>query len=237
MTSQWWRFITSRLKIIKYYQILSFYFKYYQILSNIIILFLIYFKYKFHIYHNFAQILLKFNQFFTNMLKNSQKFYFFLWRNFLENFFWKALIIGNFFRRQFTEVVLQRYLNDPTIRETTHRLLAEFFLGIWFQKPKPIKLKIGDESYDLVGIRPCRNQPLTFGERKNLRKLNELPYQLQRSKMTEELLKNCLTNFEWLEMKRTGAGMAAILADYDNYLKENENHVGIQVFDSNSFQI
>ncbi len=81
------------------------------------------------------------------------------------------------YHKQFTEVILQRYLIQKDSRLAIHRNLAEYFLGCWHKRPKLVALRIfGQQPREMV--RKVREQPLQFGPRGhfNLRKLDELPH-------------------------------------------------------------
>ncbi len=98
-----------------------------------------------------------------------------------------------FFHQQFSEVVAKVYLDEATeIRR--HSALAEYFLQQQLQFDSAGRLSL------------------------NLRKLSELPYQLRKARMPDEL-ENTLCDLSFIEAKCTAGLIDDLLADYDAALE------------------
>ena len=116
----------------------------------------------------------------------------------------------------FEEVATERYLNMRDKAPSYHKLMAEYFSGTWFHKAKPCP------GYERGLPRYVLNQPLyreyeqLNGIMKrvyNLRRINELPYQLLKSQQFEQLKKNCLCNFEWVLAKLCATSIHSLFED------------------------
>ena len=140
--------------------------------------------------------------------------------------------------RQFSEVARARYTPESCARQL-HSMMADYFLGTWSDRVKPLKLykkKIGTYPDAMRGVPP---QPLAFSSSKsNLRKLNELPYHLALSGRYDELLDETMTNFNWLYQKSKAFSIHDILDDFKFGLQhitkdcETYKKVGANVFQS-----
>ncbi|KAJ0065720.1 hypothetical protein NL108_017248, partial [Boleophthalmus pectinirostris] len=117
-----------------------------------------------------------------------------------------------FKNRRFSDVVSSRYLTSDR-KGRALKILAEFFLGRWSGKRKPVSLP------GLSLVLPDRKvppQPLWFGAGlANVRKLQELPYHLLHAGMWEELKQEVIGNSEWLFCKSRVCGVRAVIQDLD----------------------
>ncbi|KAK6191904.1 hypothetical protein SNE40_003480 [Patella caerulea] len=122
----------------------------------------------------------------------------------------------------FFEAAQERYLLQRDKAPSYHRALAEYFRGIWCEKPKP------HSGNDKGSERFVSPQPLYFepeGSKQdgkdriyNLRKINELPYHLVNSHQPEVLKSETLCNFEWILAKLCGTSLTALLEEYQYVL-------------------
>ncbi|ESO83266.1 hypothetical protein LOTGIDRAFT_236714 [Lottia gigantea] len=118
----------------------------------------------------------------------------------------------------FCEAAQERYLNQRDKAPSYHKALAEYFRGIWVDKPKPYA------GNDKGADRLLSPQPLYFEPENpnpsgsdrvyNLRKLNELPYHLLSSQQNSLLKSETLCNFEWILAKLCGTSLTALLEEY-----------------------
>ncbi|XP_053395169.1 NACHT and WD repeat domain-containing protein 2-like [Mercenaria mercenaria] len=125
---------------------------------------------------------------------------------------------------EFEAVVRERYLNDETTRKEVHSMLADYFLGAWAGKKKPVK--VPTENGNLV-LLPCGNeadrfiaaQPLSFETpgapvRYNKRKYDQVPRHLYLAGRFKELNSLVLFNYEWLYNKIKALSLTHIMADF-----------------------
>ncbi|XP_055077553.1 NACHT domain- and WD repeat-containing protein 1 [Periophthalmus magnuspinnatus] len=117
-----------------------------------------------------------------------------------------------FKNRRFSESVSSRYLTSDR-KGRALKILAEFFLGRWSGKLKPVALP------GLSLVLPDRKvppQPLWFGAGlANVRKLQELPFHLLQAGLWEELKQEVISNAEWLFCKSRVCGVQAVVQDLD----------------------
>uniref|UniRef100_A0A8C5C5I3 NACHT and WD repeat domain containing 1 n=1 Tax=Gadus morhua TaxID=8049 RepID=A0A8C5C5I3_GADMO len=93
----------------------------------------------------------------------------------------QGLVLLDFRYQQLCEAVRERYLGD----QRRNRMLSEYFLGLWSGKLKPLALP---PRTLLLSDRKVPPQPLWFAPGlANMRKLQELPYQLLHAGLWEEL--------------------------------------------------
>lgn len=124
----------------------------------------------------------------------------------------------------FQEVVHERYLQEPNVIKSIHSMLADYFLGTWARKPKPIS-SISPE-YDAVvkssgttGERYVPTQPLTFqlGDspvKFNRRMYDQVPRLLYKAERFDELNKLVLFNYEWIYNKTKALSLQHIFSDF-----------------------
>ncbi|XP_076880885.1 NACHT domain- and WD repeat-containing protein 1 [Brachyhypopomus gauderio] len=124
----------------------------------------------------------------------------------------QGIFVLGFSLSQFTEVVRERYLSVER-RVQMHTVLSEYFSGQWSQgRPKPILLPL--LKTQLNADRKVPSQPMWFTEGSaNLRKLQELPYQLVHAGKWEELCQSLLGNLDWLYCKTLSCGVASVIQD------------------------
>ena len=127
----------------------------------------------------------------------------------------------------FVDVIKKRYLHDEQVRAQVHSALADYNLGVWFEKKKPFKCIIngasfgGNERYLHTGtaLRYVASQPLTFvgdGDvtRYNKRKYEQVPRHLYLAGRLDELNSLVLFNYNFLYNKTKALSLEHILADF-----------------------
>ncbi|KAK7109838.1 hypothetical protein V1264_013816 [Littorina saxatilis] len=89
--------------------------------------------------------------------------------------------ISTWFHRQFKEAALRRYCTEDST-PVLHRAMADYFLGTWSTRPKPLELYKGKTGSYEDCLRGVPVQPLKYDGGKemlfNVRKLQELPHHL-----------------------------------------------------------
>lgn len=133
------------------------------------------------------------------------------------------------YHRQFIEASSERYFKNINFLNEIHSNIADYFVGIWGGKPKPFeyselqRMRFGLSETKGESDRKVPEQPLFFPDpatgkvaQYNLRKLNELPFQLIHSKRFDELVRDVLFNFKWLHAKLSSFPLTATLADYED---------------------
>ena len=137
----------------------------------------------------------------------------------------------NWYHRQFIEVSNDRYFKNLNFKAEIHSQIADFFLGIWGGKPKPFEYsELQRQRFFLEERsgecdRKVPEQPEFFTDengkvtRFNLRKLNELPFHLIRSKRFDELYKYVLFNYKFLQAKLSCMPLQSVLADFEDALQ------------------
>ncbi|XP_072244931.1 NACHT domain- and WD repeat-containing protein 1 [Leuresthes tenuis] len=114
--------------------------------------------------------------------------------------------------RRLFEAVTARYLTSER-RGRSHRILAEYFLGRWSGKLKPAALP---GLSLLLSDRKVPPQPLWFAPGlANVRKLQELPYQLLHAGLWEELQQEVVGSADWLFCKIRVCGVSSVIDDLD----------------------
>ncbi|XP_075997595.1 NACHT domain- and WD repeat-containing protein 1 [Genypterus blacodes] len=114
--------------------------------------------------------------------------------------------------RQMYKAVSSRYLTAER-RGRSLRLLAEYFLGRWSGKLKPVSLP---GLSLLLSDRKVPPQPLWFAPGlANVRKLQELPYHLLHAGLWEELRQEVIGSTEWLYCKSRVCGVSSVIHDLD----------------------
>ncbi|XP_056004736.1 NACHT and WD repeat domain-containing protein 2-like [Ostrea edulis] len=133
------------------------------------------------------------------------------------------------YHRQFIEASQERYLKVKRFAVEIHSNLADYFLGTWYNVPKPFKYtpeqakKYGMSSLDSAADRKIAAQPVKFlytdkqGKeqvRFNKRKLNKLPFHLANSDREAELKAICLYNYHFLFAKIKATSVIQVLGDF-----------------------
>lgn len=125
---------------------------------------------------------------------------------------------------EFEVVVKSRYLKDDNAKHEVHSMLADYFLGYWSGKKKPVKVPTQNGNLLLL---PCGNeadrlvasQPLSFTAqgspiRYNKRKYDQVPRHLYLAGRFKELNSMVLFNYEWLYNKIKALSLIHIMADF-----------------------
>jgi len=123
----------------------------------------------------------------------------------------------------FVEAATERYLNQRDKAPSYHRAIGEYFLGMWSNKPKPYP---GNDkgvlryvsAQPLYWVRPDASNDGT-GRVYNLRKINELPYQLLNGQQTLLYKSEAMCNFEWMLAKLCGTSLRSLVEEY---------HIGLE---------
>ncbi|XP_052243480.1 uncharacterized protein LOC127853228 isoform X2 [Dreissena polymorpha] len=123
----------------------------------------------------------------------------------------------------FHEAAVERYLKQRDKAPSYHKAVAEYFSGVWVDKPKPFP---GSEKGVLrhVALQPLCWQPKDAkndGAARvyNLRKINELPHHLLRSQQTQLYKSEAMCNFEWVLAKLCGTSLRGLVEEY---------HIGLE---------
>lgn len=118
---------------------------------------------------------------------------------------------------QFNQSIRQRYLSDEAKSKEIYSLIADYYLGIWHGKSKPLSTVEGQgnsPSFD----RHVPSQPLTFDNdgqvRFNRRKYDQVPRHLYNAERLEELNRLVLFNYEWIYNKIKALSLQHIIADF-----------------------
>ncbi len=154
-------------------------------------------------------------------------------KNYLRRTNADGYIIMTFIHNIVYGVAKDTYLKDDSATVKIHSLMADYFLGIWADKPKPFRyshqqvtrFKLQDKEYS--SLRYVQSQPYIFLEKNqetnmayNNRKVIELPYHLIKANRLEEALNECFFNFEFLFTKlNSSCGIAAIVNDFQEIEK------------------
>lgn len=133
------------------------------------------------------------------------------------------------YHRQFIEASQERYLKDGNFSAEIHSNLADYFLGKWFNVPKPFRYtaeqakKYGMSSLDSSADRKVADQPIKFmytdkeGNvqiRYNKRKLSKLPFHLAHANREDELNSICLYNYHFVIAKIKATSVIQVLSDF-----------------------
>ncbi|XP_040039870.2 NACHT domain- and WD repeat-containing protein 1 [Gasterosteus aculeatus] len=117
-----------------------------------------------------------------------------------------------FNNRHLCEAVSARYLTSQR-RGQKLKILAEYFLGRWSGKLKPVALP---GLSLLLSDRKVPPQPLWFAPGlANIRKLEELPHHLLHAGLWEELRQEVIGSAEWLYCKMRVCGVSSVIRDLD----------------------
>ena len=123
--------------------------------------------------------------------------------------------------RKFVEVCRLRYLQDKQRKVDTHKLLADYFLGLWSNKKKPYTVvSHGNKSKTVhKAKRHVISQPLTFGETNgnvnyNRRKYDQVPQHLYFAGRFQEFSDHIIFNYDWLYNKTKALSLDYVLHDF-----------------------
>jgi len=124
---------------------------------------------------------------------------------------------------EFECVVKERYLTNESTTKEVHSMLADYFLGTWAGKEKPIQtsddadvvyLPCGSSSDRLVAAQPLSFTSTCNGVRYNRRKYDQVPRHLYLAGRLKELNSLVLFNYEWLYNKIKALSLTHIMADF-----------------------
>ena len=92
--------------------------------------------------------------------------------------------------------------------------MAEYYLGIWHDKPKPLELYKKKKGSYPNAMRQVPAQPNTFGAMKfNIRKMNELPHHLTKCGRFDEFVTHICRNYDFLYYKCFATSIDTLLSD------------------------
>lgn len=121
-------------------------------------------------------------------------------------------------QRDMIQAIHRRYLQSDTFIQELHSVLADYFLGSWAGKAKPVKGSAKTVSGSTAAPRYVLSQPLAFQDdisttRFNCRKYDQLPRHMFLARRFEELDNLVLFNYEWLYNKTKALSLQDILGD------------------------
>lgn len=148
------------------------------------------------------------------------------------------------YHRQFFEAARNRYLSDKAFCMSIHSMIADYFLGKWYNVPKPFQYsekqmkKLGLKSPNSEADRKVAAQPIAFTyeeagkmkKRYNKRKLNRLPYHLSSADRRHELRQHCIYSYSWLKAKIRATSVQSVLQDL--LLSKKETSRLLKIFKS-----
>jgi hypothetical protein len=125
---------------------------------------------------------------------------------------------------------MKRFLADPEFKKYVHSQIADYFMGIWANIPKPysyteeqkrmfmLKSLNGEADRKVPAQPEIFHNPTDNSSRYNGRKLSELPFHLIRSKRIKELYSKVLFHYKFLYAKLSSMPLNSVLADFEDYL-------------------
>ncbi|RUS88580.1 hypothetical protein EGW08_003680 [Elysia chlorotica] len=123
----------------------------------------------------------------------------------------------------FVDAVKTRYLSDKNVVSSIHSTIADYFLGTWAGKPKPVSVLSGKRQLvaSFNSDRKVPAQPLTFGGsargygavRYNKRMYDQVPRHLDLAGRYKELNSLVFFNYEWLYNKIKALSLQHIMLD------------------------
>ncbi|OWF48845.1 NACHT and WD repeat domain-containing protein 2-like [Mizuhopecten yessoensis] len=130
-----------------------------------------------------------------------------------------------FRQEEFNTVIKEKYLSSKETAKQVHSMIADYFLGTWHGKPKPIVplTSTGDQKltkdFGKEANRYVPTQPLTFfygnsTVRFNRRKYDQVPRHLYLADRLKELNQLVLFNYEWMYNKIKALSLQHIMADF-----------------------
>jgi NACHT domain- and WD repeat-containing protein len=132
--------------------------------------------------------------------------------------------------KQTIKVSSKRYLSAKKFKIYIHSQIADYFMGIWANKPKPFsyteeqKRMFMLKSVNGEADRKVPPQPEIFfnpndkSVRYNGRKLSELPFHLIRSLRIDELYTKVLFHYNFIYAKLSCMPLNSLIADYEDCL-------------------
>ena len=148
-----------------------------------------------------------------------------------------------FSHSEFNSVITERYLNTADEIKKVHSMIADYFLGTWHQKEKPLQGNGTKNGLNISTDRQVPAQPLTFkcnggGIRFNKRKYDQVPRHLYLAERLKELNQLVLFNYEWMYNKIKALSLQHIMNDFalnpgvEATLVEQALHVAESVIES-----
>lgn len=125
---------------------------------------------------------------------------------------------------------MKRFLSNPEFKKYVHSQIADYFMGIWANTPKPysyteeqkrmfmLKSLHGEADRKVPAQPEIFINPTDMSVRYNGRKLSELPFHLIRSKRIKELYSKVIFNYKFLFAKLSCMPLNSVLADFEDYL-------------------
>lgn len=135
--------------------------------------------------------------------------------------------------KHFYDAAKERYLTQRDKAPSYHKLLAEYFVGMWADKPKPYP------GNDKGVLRHVTKHPFywettdakTDGSSRvyNLRKINELPYHLLMAQQMQQYKAETVCNFEWVLSKLCGTSLRSLVEEYHLSLEMEPNDLDLKL--------
>ncbi len=138
--------------------------------------------------------------------------------------------VVSWYHRQFIQVSTKRFLSNQKFKTYVHSQIADYFMGIWANTPKPYSYTEEQKRMFLLkslhgeADRKVPAQPEIFynpndkSVRYNGRKLSEMPYHLMRSGRIEELYSKVIFHYKFLYAKLSCMPLNSLIADFEDCL-------------------
>ncbi len=140
-----------------------------------------------------------------------------------------GMTVVSWYHRQFLHVAVKRYLYDPKFKLHIHSQIADYFIGVWANKPKPFQYTADQmrmfrlRSSQGEADRGVPEQPEIYysqvdnSEQYNGRKLSELPFHLIRSNRFDELFRLVFFRYKFLYAKLCCNPLNNLIADFEDF--------------------
>ncbi|CAF0730783.1 unnamed protein product [Brachionus calyciflorus] len=134
------------------------------------------------------------------------------------------------YHRQFIQVSTKRFLSNQKFKAYVHSQIADYFMGVWANVPKPysyteeqkrmflLKSMHGEADRKVPAQPEIFYNPIDNSVRYNGRKLSELPFHLLRSRRIEELYSKVLFHYKFLYAKLCCMPLNSLIADFEDCL-------------------
>lgn len=128
------------------------------------------------------------------------------------------------------KVSSKRFLSNQKFKTYVHSQIADYFMGVWANKPKPysyteeqkrmflLKSLHGEADRKVPAQPEIFYNPIDNSVRYNGRKLSELAFHLIRSGRIEELYSRVLFNYKFLYAKLCCMPLNSLIADFEDCL-------------------
>ncbi|GFO05233.1 leucine-rich repeat and WD repeat-containing protein [Plakobranchus ocellatus] len=131
-------------------------------------------------------------------------------------------MLQKWYHKYIIEVAEERYLTEET-RPQLHRLVAQYFMGYWHGRNKPLSLFKGKIGWYPENTREVPEQLLVLQDGSlNLRKLAEMPHHLALAGMWREFHAHVTTDISWLVAKVKAFGVPELKADLLKMLNQRD---------------